>query len=198
MIITYLAIRLTTGDYYWGSTSQTLKQRERRHRNSSKNFLFTRYLKKYPDEWIFTEVWNTEDRTKEQEMIDLHFGRPGCLNTSTSSTGGKIPGNGFKTGDENIAKLPEIREKISKRTKGKTHNIKPEFRVPWANPMANKKLWSSAQEHYEKWISLENPGSARYANIIGTDRTIIRKMIEKFQGGWIPNKDILWLDYFNL
>jgi hypothetical protein len=197
MIITYLAIRLTTGDYYWGSTSQTLIERERGHRNSSKNFLFTRHLKKYPNEWVFIEVWNTGDRTKEQEMIDLHFGRPGCLNTSTSSTGGKIPGNGFKSGNNNIAKLPEIREKISNRTKGKPHNVKPEFRAPWANAMSNKDIWKKAQEHYEKWFSLGNPGSARYATIIGTDRTIIRKMIEKFRGGWIPNEDVLWLDYFN-
>lgn len=198
MIITYLAIRLTTGDYYWGSTSQTLSQRERRHRNAYKDFLFTRSLKKYPDEWVFTKVWETTDRIKEQEMLDLHFGRLGCLNTSTSSTGGKIPGNGFKSGEENIAKRLEVREKISNKTKGKPHNVKPEFRVPWANPMSNKDIWSKSQEHYVKWISLGKPGSARYANIIGIDRTIIRKMIEKFQSGWIPNKDFLWLDYFNL
>lgn len=198
MVITYLAIRLTTGDYYWGSTSQTLSQRERRHRNASKDFLFTRSIKKYPDEWVFTEVWKTNDRTKEQEMLDLHFGRPGCLNTSTSSTGGKIPGNGFKSGEDNIAKRPEVREKISKQTKGKSHNVKPEFRAPWANAMSNKDIWIKAQEHYDKWISLNKPGSARYANTIGIDRTIIRKMIEKFQSGWIPKDDYLWLDYFNL
>jgi hypothetical protein len=198
MVITYLAIRLTTGDYYWGSTSQTLEQRERRHRNANHNFLFTRSLKKYPNDWVFTEVWRTEDRSKEQEMIDLHFGRPGCLNTSTSSGGGKIPGNGFKFGDENIAKHPEIREKISKKVKGKPHNVKPEFRAPWANPMSNKDVWENAQEHYEHWVSLNKPGSARYANTIGIDRTIIRKMIEKFQGGWEPKSDYLWLDYFNL
>jgi hypothetical protein len=198
MVITYLAIRLTTGDYYWGSTSQTLIERERRHRNSSKNFLFTRYLKKYPNEWVFVEVWKTDNRDKEQQMLDFHFGRPGCLNTSTSSTGGIIPGNGFKSGDDNIAKLPEIRKKISEKTKGKPHNVKIEYRTPWYNAMANKQLWRSAQEHYEKWLSLHRPGSARYANIIGTERTIIRKMIEKFQSGWIPNEDILWLDYFNL
>jgi hypothetical protein len=160
--------------------------------------MFTRSLRKYPNEWVFTEVWKTEDRTKEQEMLDLHFGRPGCLNASPSTFGGKIPGNGFKCGEENIAKRPEVRDKISKQTKGKSHNVKPEFRAPWANAMSNKDVWSKAQEHYDKWISYGSPGSARYANIIGTDRTIIRKMIEKFQSGWIPNEDYLWLDYFNL
>lgn len=198
MIVTYLAIRLTTGDYYWGSTSQTLEQRERRHRNSSKNFLFTRYLKKYPEEWVFVQVWETEDRSKEQEMLDIHFGKPGCLNTSTSSSGGKIPGNGFKSGKDNIAKLPEIRQKISNKTKGKPHNVRAEFRTPWHNAMSNKEVWKFAQMHYERWISLDKPGSAKYANVIGVDRTIIRKMIEKFQSGWIPKEDLLWLDYFNL
>ena len=198
MVITYLAIRITTGDYYWGSTSQTLEQRETAHRNSKQGFRFTRSLKKYPNEWVFTEVWKSNDRLKEQEMLDLHFGRPNCLNASPNASGGKIPGNGFKFGDENVAKRPEVREKISKNTKGKPHNVKPEFRVPWANAMSNKDIWKSAQEHYEKWMSLDRPGSARYASTIGIDRTIIRKMIEKFQSGWIPKKDFLWLRYFNL
>lgn len=81
---------------------------------------------------------------------------------------------------------------------GSTSQCKPEFRAPWANTMSNKDVWKHSQEYYEKWISLGNPGSARYANIIGIDRIIIRKMIEKFQSGWIPKDDYLWLDYFNL
>lgn len=93
-MITYLALRLTTGDYYWGSTSMSLSKRENLHRGFKGNDHFHNSLKKYPEEWVFLQVWDDPGcgRWREQLMLDYHYGKPGCLNISNR-------GQGFSSGD---------------------------------------------------------------------------------------------------
>ena len=88
-MITYLAIRLSTGDYYWGSTSMSLKRREQFHRKQKSNDHFHNSLRKYPDDWMFLEIFYDEslERFREKEMLSLHFGKPGCLNLSNEPQG---------------------------------------------------------------------------------------------------------------
>ena len=196
-MITYIAIRLTTGDYYWGSTTD-LQRRESHHRKSKARDWFHRSLRKYQDEWEFIEVWNEEDpkRTKEQFLLDLHHGRDGCLNYSQIAGGGKQPGGGWGIGNANIAKRQEVREKISKATKGKSKKHHPKFKKPWANAMANKKIWKNAPSLLKIWNESGKPGSAKLARLLGIERGPIRKMVELFQNGWDPEKDNFWTDYF--
>ena len=88
-MITYLAIRLSNGDYYWGSTAMTLKKRERFHRKFKGNDHFHNSLKKYPNDWIFLEIFNedTDNRETERKMLSLHHGNSGCLNISNEPQG---------------------------------------------------------------------------------------------------------------
>lgn len=88
-MITYLAIRLSNGDYYWGSTSMTLKKRENLHRRFKGNDHFHNSLKKYPNDWIFLEIINEDTNTRETErkMLSIHFNRKGCLNLSNEPQG---------------------------------------------------------------------------------------------------------------
>jgi predicted GIY-YIG superfamily endonuclease len=88
-MITYLALRLSNGDYYWGSTSMTLNKREKSHRKFKGNDHFHNSLKKYPDDWVFLEIFNedTEIRETEKQMLSLHYGNPGCLNLSNEPQG---------------------------------------------------------------------------------------------------------------
>jgi predicted GIY-YIG superfamily endonuclease len=88
-MITYLALRLSNGDYYWGSTSMTLNKREKSHRKFKGNDHFHNSLKKYPDDWVFLEIFNedTEKRETEKQMLSLHYGNPGCLNLSNEPQG---------------------------------------------------------------------------------------------------------------
>ena len=88
-MITYLALRLSNGDYYWGSTSMSLEKREKFHRKFKGNDHFHNSLKKYPDDWTFLEIFNedTNDRETEREMLSLHHRRSGCLNISNEPQG---------------------------------------------------------------------------------------------------------------
>lgn len=196
-MVTYIAIRLSNGDYYWGSTN-SLKDREYRHRSSKVDDWFHRSLRKYPLDWVFIEVWNEDDpkRSREQKMLDMHHGRPGCLNLSSVVGGGKIPGSGWGYGDRNIAKRPEVAKKISLATKGKPHNVRQEFRKPWANAMANKEIWRDAQTYLELWKRVGEPKYGKFAKLLGTKRGVIRKMTELFQKGWIPESDEYWVKFF--
>jgi hypothetical protein len=198
-MVTYLALRLTTGDYYWGSTSD-LVRRERHHRKSKAEDWFHRSLRKHQDEWIFIEVWNEDDpkRTREQMLLDLHHGRPGCLNYSPTAGGGKQPGSGWKAGSANVAKRPEIRKKISEATKGKPKNHHPKFRKPWANAQSNKTVWAEASKYLDLWKQLNCPGDARFSRLLGIERGAIRKMVKLFQEGWDPVKDSFWINFFCL
>lgn len=193
-MITYLAINVSNGNYYWGSTV-SLKKREKAHRKSKVIDYFHNSLRSDPESWVFVEVWDEEDpnRLREQQMLNLHHGREGCLNVSSLSGGGKIPGSGWGHGEDNIAKRPEIREKISKATRGKPHNLKPEFRKPWANAMANKEIWAKADSLHEVWSLLNKPGDGKLASMLGIKRGFIRKMIKYFREGWVPSQDKDWL-----
>jgi predicted GIY-YIG superfamily endonuclease len=195
-MITYIAIRLSNGDYYWGSTN-SLEHREYRHRKSKAEDWFHRSLRKHPGDWVFTEVWNENDpkRSTEQKMLDLHHGRPGCLNHSPVAGGGKIPGSGWGIGENNIAKRPEVAAKISLATRGKPHNVQEKFRKPWANSMANKDLWRNAQHYLSLWETEGKPTSGKFAKLLGTERGVIRKMTELFQKGWIPCFDEHWVQF---
>ena len=198
-MITYLALRLTTGDYYWGSTLN-LKRREKHHRKSKAKDWFHRSLRKYQNEWLFIEIWNEDDpkRTREQSLLDLHHGRSGCLNCSPMAGGGKQPGSGWKFGEENVAKRPEIRKKISEATKGKPKNHRTKFKKPWANAQANKNIWIKAPEYLDTWNKLGCPGDSRFSRLLGIERGAIRKMVKLFQEGWDPKKDSFWTYFFYL
>jgi len=193
---TYLAIRLTNGDYYWGSTN-SLKDREYRHRRSKGNDWFHRSLRKYPDEWVFIKIWNQDDpkRSIEQRMLDLHHGREGCLNHSPLAGGGKVPGSGWGYGNNNVARRPEVAAKISLATKGRPHNVQEKFRKPWANARANKELWRNAEQYFSLWKKSGEPTSGKFAKLLGTERGAIRKMTELFQKGWTPRSDELWVQF---
>ena len=67
----------------------TLKKRERFHRKFKGNDHFHNSLKKYPDDWIFLEIFNedTDIRDTERKMLFLHYGRNGCLNLSNEPQG---------------------------------------------------------------------------------------------------------------
>jgi hypothetical protein len=88
-MITYLALRLSNGDYYWGSTAMTLKKRERFHRKFKGNDHFHNSLKKYPDDWVFLEIFyeETDLRETERKMLSLYYGKKGCLNLSNEPQG---------------------------------------------------------------------------------------------------------------
>lgn len=198
-MVTYLALRITTGDYYWGSTSD-LVRRERHHRKSNAEDWFHRSLRKHQDEWTFIEVWNEDDpkRTREQFLLNLHHGRPGCLNCSPIAGGGKQPGSGWGYGDQNLAKRPEVREKISKSTKGKPKNHHSKFRKPWANAQSNKAIWSKAPQHLELWKRHGCPAATEFSRLLGTERGAVRRMVKLFQEGWDPKGDSFWVDFFCL
>jgi hypothetical protein len=196
-MITYIAIRVTNGDYYWGSTTD-LNRREAHHRKSKANDWFHRSLRKHQDEWMFIEVWNEDDpkRTREQFLLDLHHGRVGCLNHSPTAGGGKQPGSGWGLGENNISKRIEVRRKISEATKGKSKNHHPKYKKPWANAQANKDVWKLAPDFLRKWNEFDKPNSSLFARLLGMDRGPIRKMVKLFQNGWIPEEDNFWVEYF--
>jgi hypothetical protein len=196
-MITYLAIRLTNGDYYWGSTTD-LNRRESHHRKSKAEDWFHRSLRKHQNEWLFIEVWNEDDpkRSKEQSLLDLHHGRPGCLNLSQTAGGGNQPGSGWGKGEDNISKCLDVRKKISVATKGKPKNHSPKYRKPWANAQANKDVWQNAPSFLRQWIEFGEPNSSFFARLLGIERGPIRKMVKLFQSGWNPEKDTFWVEYF--
>lgn len=196
-MITYIALRLTNGDYYWGSTTD-LRRRESHHRKSKAEDWFHRSLRKHQNEWVFIEVWNEDDpkRTQEQAMLNLHHGRLGCLNYSETAGGGRQPGSGWGVGDNNISKRPEVRKKISLATRGKPKNHHPKYRKPWANAQANKDVWKKATMFLQRWKELGNPNSSLFARLLGIERGPIRKMVKLFQGGWVPTEDPYWVEYF--
>ena len=199
-MITYLAIRITNGDYYWGSTVN-LKEREYRHRLSKAEDWFHRSLRKYPEEWVFIPVWEEEDpkRSREQSLLDLHYGRKGCLNLSPRAGGGIQPGGGFKVGKENICHRPEViakYEEARKRRGGKPYNVDPKYKKPWANAAANKEDWAKSPEYLSSWIENGRPGDAKLSRLLGVTRGTIRKMVKLFQSGWVPTEDPYWVEYF--
>lgn len=140
-MITYLAIRLTNGDYYWGSTSMTLKRREQFHRKQLSNDHFHNSLRKYPEEWVFLEVFseNTEERSTERLMLKLHFGRSGCLNISNEP-------QGWGSGKNHARNLkPELWQHL----KGEGH---PRVKDPskWANAIGDNHWTKKADPEFLK------------------------------------------------
>ena len=137
-MITYLAIRLSNGDYYWGSTSMALRKRERFHRKQSSNDHFHNSLRKYPEDWVFVEVFTeeTKSRSTERLMLLLHCGRKGCLNISNEP-------QGWGSGENHARNLkPELWEHL----KGEGH---PRVKDPgkWVNAMGKNHWTKRADPH---------------------------------------------------
>jgi photosystem II P680 reaction center D1 protein len=155
-MITYLALRLSNGDYYWGSTAMTLKKRERFHRKFKGNDHFHNSLKKYPDDWMFLEIFNedTDDRETERKMLSLYYGSKGCLNLSNEP-------QGWGTGKNHARnKNPQYWEHL----KGDNHprNVNPE---KWNNSIGDnhwtrkvdKSELKSLASNFPKMYGKDNP-----------------------------------------
>ena len=197
---TYLAIRITNGDYYWGSTTN-FKEREYRHRRSKAEDWFHRSLRKYPGEWVFIPIWEEEDpkRLREQSLLDLHYRREGCLNLSPRAVGGIQPNGGFGKGKDNICHRADViakYEEARKKRNGRPRNVDPKYKKPWANPGANKETWAKSPELLSEWMESGCPGDAKFSRLLGITRGTIRKMVKLFQSGWNPEEDSYWVEYF--
>jgi hypothetical protein len=147
-MITYLALRLSNGDYYWGSTSMSLKKRERFHRKFKGNDHFHNSLKKYPDDWVFLEIFyeDTDNRETERKMLSFHYGNNGCLNLSNEP-------KGWGTG-KNHAR--NINPQPWKHLKGDNHprRTNPE---KWDNSIGDNHWTKTADKEYLKQFGKQFP-----------------------------------------
>ncbi len=179
-MITYLAIRLSNGDYYWGSTSMTLKKRERFHRKFKGNDHFHNSLKKYSDDWVFLEIFNedTDTRDTERKMLSLHYGNIGCLNLSNEP-------QGWGTGKNHARnKNPQYWEHL----KGDNHprRVNP---GKWNSLLGDNHWTKSADKEYLKQF-------AKHLPILSGDKNHMKNPeVAKKVSKWRQGKNIKsWLE----
>lgn len=79
-MITYIAINLTNGKFYIGSTSN-FEKRQKSHLTSKENYPFQNALRKNPESfyWVKAED-DLNDRSMEQYYLDYYFGSEQCYN----------------------------------------------------------------------------------------------------------------------
>ena len=175
-MITYLALRLSNGDYYWGSTAMTLKKRERFHRKFKGNDHFHNSLKKYPDDWMFLEIFNedTDNRETERKMLSLYYGKKGCLNLSNEP-------QGWGTGKNHARnKNPQYWEHL----KGDNHprNVNPE---KWNNSIGDNHWTRNVSKDKLICLSKNFPPTKR-----GTENHMTNPQIAKKVSKWRQGKNI--------
>jgi hypothetical protein len=172
-MITYLAIRLTNGDYYWGSTSMSLKRREQFHRSQDSNDHFHNSLRKYPEDWVFLEIFydSYTDRTTEKKMLDLHHGNSGCLNISNEPQGWGSGANHARN------KNPEYWEHL----KGEGH---PRVKDPskWVNAVGDNHWTKSADIETLKALASNFPPPA-WGNDNGMRKPEVAKKVSRWRQG---------------
>lgn len=88
--ITYRATNKRNGKWYVGSTQQPLDSRIRQHITYKINDEFHNSLRKNPDHYTWEVLSETEgdDRSHEQEILDVFVGSRYCMNISRFAAGG--------------------------------------------------------------------------------------------------------------
>lgn len=153
----------------------TLKQRERAHRKQGGNDHFHNSLRKYPDDWVFLEVFSdqTTERSKEREMLSLHFGQPGCLNLSNEP-------QGWGSGEFHArSQKPELWEHL----KGQGH---PRVKDPsrWANAVGENHWTKKADRETLRKLSSNLPPTKT-----GEDNHMKKPEIAKKVSKWRQGKN---------
>jgi group I intron endonuclease len=127
---TYKATNTTNGKFYIGSTTN-FEKRKKDHLCSSLRYPFQNALRKNPEafEW---EVWSddSDEPILEQALLDMWFGKECCYNMNPSAQHPpswkgkrhkqetKDKQSETKKGDQNPAKRPEVRQKMSDSHRG--------------------------------------------------------------------------------
>lgn len=86
--ITYRAANTKDGNWYVGSTEQTLEARKKQHLENPNNDRFHNALRKDPDSFLWEVLSVTENRDHEQEILDVWHGSEYCYNVSRFAVGG--------------------------------------------------------------------------------------------------------------
>lgn len=167
----------------------SLKKRERFHRKFKGNDHFHNSLKKYPDDWVFLEIFSedTEERETERKMLSLHCGTPGCLNLSNEP-------QGWGTGKNHARnKNPQYWEHL--KGEGHPRKINPE---KWNGTLGDNHWTKTADKVYLRQFAKHLPTMSGDENHMKKPE-VARKVSKWRQGknikSWLEADDIynIWI-----
>lgn len=147
----------------------------------------------------WTKPMSQEQRQKLSEI------KKGKRNSPESYKRGAEKRRGLPRTERQLEALAEYNSNkiVSEETKSKISQKTKERMDAWGHPkvLENSQKWAMADYYYEVWTFLGCPGRAKmttgYNKMHSDDctRDYFESMVEKFQLGWVPNKDEKWLKF---
>lgn len=70
---------------------------------------------------------------------------------------------------------------------------------PWSGGRGSrtrKEVWPFAQDYYEIWLKEGECGRQRLGTVVGKSPDGLKKLVERFREGWIPEEDPNWKEDF--
>jgi hypothetical protein len=137
-----------------------------------------------------------EFKTRHREMFsgekNPFYGRAHSEETKIAVSRARV-GKGI--GERNAMSRAEVRDKISGKN-NVNYNIKPYLTTAVSSSEESTKLWKSAGEFYEQWISNGRPGYVKLSKLMGLVKPHkCLYMVNHFKSGWVPFEDEEWVQW---